>query len=688
VRVRDDFVQVPFPRLASTSDRQIARAVESYRREAAIVDPRLTGEVTVQQKATALADLCERLRGDTGIQLAAGPSVADEKVTLFCQKVPLRDVMRQMSRPFGYAWLRSGKEGQYRYELVQDLRSQLLEEELRNRDRNAALLALETEIERYRPYLNLSPDDARSRAKSAPPTEKELLEKLAGVGCGCIQMYFRLTAEQSAALRAGVSLTFSAQPDPGQQPLPGDLARGVLQSYRGLGVIPFDGVDLGFILTTDFVANPRAVPVTAAPQARASVELSIRQGELGRFELGGSTRIFIGGKPGTDGIVPSTQQGNGPYAVGISPMVLRPENAVLNARFADEPALRLRVTVQPQPSCGATRGSALNSHLSPAAARQQPNAEPKVSTADVLEAIHRASGLPLISDSYTRLFKPEAVAARKQPLFGALNQIADAVRMRWIKEGSWLQFRTTGYYDDRLKEVPNRLLNRWAAVRQKCGMLPLDELIEIAQLPDAQLDGAEMAEGARDCLGLKEWELAQNGHLRPQLRYLASLTPEQRQRVTSSEGLRFTQMSLAQQQQFIAGGVIQPLQSLQDLEGAALRVEYTQPGEFEWRMGGELSWLQRVLPIEPGPQGRRALMPLTRSRTREAALAIARRIEPPLRAGLLKAGRSTEEVDRLLQGAEIVPTHLDLGILYFTGTSNRLLVYWVYPWSDDHTGRL
>jgi len=104
----------------------------------------------------------------------------------------LRDVMRQLSRPFGYTWLRSGKPGEYRYELVQDLRSQLLEEELRNRDRNAALLALEKETEKYRPYLSLSPDEALARSRTAPAEEKVLLERLAGRAWGAIQMYSRL----------------------------------------------------------------------------------------------------------------------------------------------------------------------------------------------------------------------------------------------------------------------------------------------------------------------------------------------------------------------------------------------------------------------------------------------------------------------------------------------------------------
>ena len=45
VPVKDDFVTIPFPRLASTSPRQIAGAVESYKHEAAIVDARLIREI-------------------------------------------------------------------------------------------------------------------------------------------------------------------------------------------------------------------------------------------------------------------------------------------------------------------------------------------------------------------------------------------------------------------------------------------------------------------------------------------------------------------------------------------------------------------------------------------------------------------------------------------------------------------
>src|SRR5438045_1618157 len=71
-------------------------------------DARLERRVSCAFKGMALSDLCDRLRADAGVALSAGGSVADEKVTIFCKELPLREVMRQLSRPFGYTWLRSG----------------------------------------------------------------------------------------------------------------------------------------------------------------------------------------------------------------------------------------------------------------------------------------------------------------------------------------------------------------------------------------------------------------------------------------------------------------------------------------------------------------------------------------------------------------------------------------------------
>jgi hypothetical protein len=690
LRVRDDFVQVPLPRLASVSERQIAAAVESYKQEVAIIDPRLARVVTLEQKATALSDLCERLRSETGIRLEAGQSVADEKVSVFCTKTPLRDVMRQLGRPFGYTWLRSGKQSEYRYELVQDLRSQLLEEELRNRDRNAAMLALDHEVERYRPYLDLSPDEALARSKTAPPAQKRLLERVAGQGWAGLQLYFRLSHGEMQALRGGRDLWYHSVPRPGQQPLPPAVSRRALESLRDYRMLKLPGAGFGF--TTDLTA-PGALPLAAVAEVRVMVGLMLSQSELGQLTLRGGTGFAVYGNLS----LPDTSTfGWADLAMGRSPAVQDPENSAANVKFARDPSLRPRVSVRPRPSCPPTpRAVAAPDTTTP----PESAPEPKVTSADVLEAVHRATGLPIVSDYYTRLYKPEAVSRVNQPLFDGLNRLADSMRMRWNKDGSWLQFRSASFYDDRLKEVPNRLLARWTASRRQHGALTLDDFCEIAQLPDVQLEAGEMAEGASACFGLVEWDMAR-GNLRQHLRFLARMTPAQRQEAMSARGLEFPRMTLAQQQQFISLAIDsddEPLQSLEELEGATLRVEYTLPGWFTWRVPGLESlpgrdWLQWVVPLGLGWHGRRAPRPQVRERTREAALATARRIAPQLSQEVVDAMRQLdprhEAVPIVPDESQIVPTKRDLTIIYIPGATHKRLIQYISPstWITNGTG--
>jgi RNA polymerase sigma-70 factor (ECF subfamily) len=641
--------------------------------EKEVVDSRLTQKVTLAFKGTSLSDLCEHLRAETGVHLAAGASVADEKVTLFCEKMPLRDVMRQLGRPFGYTWLRSGKMGAYKYELVQDLRSQLLEEELRNRDRHAALLSLEKEIERFRPYVGLSPDEALARSNTAPPAETPLLEILAGGGWGPIQMYYRLTRQDLETLRAGQELTFSGEPKPGERALPPDVMRGVIQSQRHLRLHKGGSVPI-FLGGSAGEARPEDLPLPAVPEVRANVYLWMRQTELGYLTLGGGCYIFYSG--------PRTGEGGGgnSYATGRNPSVLQMENRLFTGKWAGDPVLRPRVTVQPQPSCRPAPAARASDGSVP---------DPQVTTADVLEALHRATGLPIVADHYTRLYPAAAVSVRSLPVYQALNQLADAMRLRWAREGDWLQFRSASYYDDRIKEVPNRLLTRWATSRRQRGWLSLDELVEIAQLPDAQLDGTEMAEGARDCFGLAEWDLVRNGNFRPHLRYLAGFTPEQRQKTMTDAGLPFAAMPLSQQQQFIAHAVQDhplsgPFQSLEELAGATLRVEYTQPGEYQWGDPARAyNWKQWALIVEPGKQGRWAPRPALRGNTREAVVEAMRRLDPKIRelavnTDRFKGAQPDPELP-LPPEAQIFPTELSLTFVYFPSGSNARLIHIVRP---------
>jgi hypothetical protein len=268
--------------------------------------------------------------------------------------------------------------------------------------------------------------------------------------------------------------------------------------------------------------------------------------------------------------------------------------------------------------------------------------EPRVTPADVLEALYRATGRPIVADFYTRLYPPSEVTVQDLPLFEALNRLADRIRLRWNREGDWLQFRSTSYFHDRLKEVPNRFLARWADSRRRHGALTLDDLIEIAQLTDAQLDAVGMAEGARACFGLNEWVLPRWKRIREQLRYLAEFTPDQRRQVQTPAGLLFSRMTLAQQRGYLARAFHEGQNAhLDDLAEATLYVDYSLPGWFRW------SPPPRVRAYRPSP---------VRERTQAAALQAALRIDPHV------------------EEAHIVPTRLDMVFLFIPNSIDALRV--------------
>jgi hypothetical protein len=251
--------------------------------------------------------------------------------------------------------------------------------------------------------------------------------------------------------------------------------------------------------------------------------------------------------------------------------------------------------------------------------------------------------MSIVADYYTRLYPPTALTVTGQTLFDALNRLADTMRFRWQvdREQNWLQFRSASYYDDRLKEVSNRLLACWSASRQKHGALTLDDLVEIALLSDAQLDGVEMAEGARECSGLAEWDAARNGNTRAHLRFLATLSPAQRQAAASAEGLALDRLSPAQQQQFLSH--LLPAEKdpdwetfMANLQGITLQVGYTIPGAFEWHAPEDL--------VGPG------WAPLRPARVRERTL-----------AATLQAAR---RYDPNVTEAQISPTNLNVTFIY------------------------
>src|SRR5207244_1761973 len=141
---------------------------------------------------------------------------------------------------------------------------------------------------------------------------------------------------------------------------------------------------------------PGQVPPAALPEARATASLSIRQVEPGRLALMYDAGTFSQGDlPNSGG---AWRQGDGTLAVAASPSVMKPDNAAANARLAADATFHRRVSIQPEGHCLATVA------LPPEGQPESAAALKRATTADALEALHRATGLPIVSDFYTRLY--------------------------------------------------------------------------------------------------------------------------------------------------------------------------------------------------------------------------------------------------------------------------------------------
>ena len=523
----DGFVEVPLPQLAAESKAANAAAIRVYQDEKAIQDPRLQRRVTIAKKAVSFGQLLEQLAKETSIDISATRGVADDKLTVFCKDKPLRDLLRQITQHFGFVWERTGTDPAYAYRLKQPLRNQFLEEELRNKDRNEALLALDREMEDMKKHFDLSPDQARAAAEHAEGKEKEHLDALGGLGWGPSRLYFGLSNEEHDTLLAGKPLSFgdsgmagnNLSYSEGHQALPPALAQSVLNSLAGHAFIEGDSIHM--YSDRDQASKDKVKGKSPAEAgAQPSAQLRLQRNELGQFTLEGMSGFSNGG---------SSALGGTTLAVGISPSASSPKNAEANAAKKKLPAYQ-KATELTEPPVSDDRK------------------ERKWTSADLLEKLHKATGKDVIGDYFTRLAPAKS---EKGNLFEVLTRTCDPLRLRWDEKEGWLTFRSTDFFNMRLKEVPNRLLEKWAAQRQKARSLSSDDVREFSRLSNDQLDSSTMAEGAKLLYGLEEWSWVRGENIRELWRFYDGLPTALRTAMASEKGLRFSQMGLDARQKYL-----------------------------------------------------------------------------------------------------------------------------------------
>jgi hypothetical protein len=518
VRGGDDFVHVSVPQLAGVGNAGTGEALRSYQQERQVVDARLQRRVTLALKGESFADLCVLLGREAGIELTAAKNVADDKVTIFCTNRPVRELLREIVNLFGFVVERSSLEENYRYRLSQPLRAQLLEEELRSRDANEALVDLDRQMEELQKLAgDLTPEELRTQAEDASPERKALLEKLGKNGWGAAKIFGNLGQDQLAALRAGKTLRFQGDE------LPENLRAGTLASqvttFLSRGANGRPQMDWGKPVEG-------AVHPDKFPGVDPSVTLSLSRNELGQVTLTGSAGGTLADGPDSNFKWNNLVE----LGVGVSPSSRAPENARARAARASEPELLKSV------------------------AREKLPRKSVATAADALERLHKATGRDIVADYYTRLVDLDAALPEKNAtLFQTLCTLGDVCKLRWDERNGVLTFRSVSFFNDRPKEVPNRWIRKWVENRKsKEETALLDNVLEMSGLRDEQLNADALSEGMVALFGMDEWRLARNATLRESWRLVASLPKSLRAVSLTERGVGFGQLSAQQRQRFVS----------------------------------------------------------------------------------------------------------------------------------------
>nr|WP_309696669.1 hypothetical protein [Armatimonas sp.] len=499
----DDFITVALPAIAAT-DKGVGTALEAAQKEQAIVDARLVRTMTLAIKAQPFSQLCEQLTKETGITFTANPRVADDEVTLYCTARPLREIMRQLAKHFGFEWRRTGQEPQFSYELTQSLSRQLLEESLRQQDRDALLVKIEEEVRAFQKLLELSPEQRKTRREQLQEKmskDRAAFNEYLRLGWldqgaeTVLPKFLQLSPDELGRIRSGQPYEWDLMPGGVISPA---LQRQVKEAFQN----PFGGGEL---------PQRDRGPITSL-QGRLLLE---------KKEDAWTLRGYL-----------QTNQGGIGLPLATAPTLANAaiDNAARNKALAKDPALQKLVSLSIAASC------TLKHHSFPEF--DEFTEGPKIIEADALAALHKATGQDIIGDQFLRLSIP--VSVEKKSIFQALCTVGDSLRLHWGKSEGWLTFRTPDYYAARPQEIPQRLRERWSVTKRKNGSLTIHELAEMGSLPVATLDSSRVAQSLIARYGLDEWPLIRAEQARPHWSLLSQLTAEQREAAVSEAGLAYS----------------------------------------------------------------------------------------------------------------------------------------------------
>jgi hypothetical protein len=449
------------------------------------LDPALNKPVTIAAKGEAISDVTAMLHNQTGVNLKADPGIADQKVTIFVDDMPLRDLMDKLAGVFEYNWKVSGGRA---YVISEPAEVRAAREKAWQRfvsdswadvdatvRRRAVLTvdqsALQAEMKRIQ-SLPQSGDSNPWQERNKMMDERET--PIAAVLMGDLafgKLYSKLSREEVQALKDGNSLHFDSQSEDPDWKVPSDV-----MDY----VKPFVQMQECF--------SPRFGSKGVVPDwERCGLTLQAFVNRNG-VRLDGNVLLL----PLDTKKIQYLPQ----YQYWLNSIhVELPDRNLCNLppSMPDASSLNVRVDMTVEELGSEARTMAWNW-----------NNNYWITRSDALAVMHRKFGIQVVSDHYTSYTPRQSWGNGDHSLYQELMQTTRG-DCSWRWDGKCLYMRDKDVRNSDAVEIPNRLLRKWQA-DAKQGYVTLDDYGEIAQLNDTTL--GELDHNAR-LLGLESihWDL-------------------------------------------------------------------------------------------------------------------------------------------------------------------------------------
>ncbi len=512
-------------------------------------EPRLEKLVTLRLREDPLVDLLEQVGRETGVALAATSDTADERVILFARERPAREVLARVAEHFDYTWVVESRGGKRTLVLAQSVAAKRREAALRT-GRTRDIAALRGYLERESAELNspktlallklplrqrlaraaklrdqlfgpvvvtitesggqsferLPPQPGPSPAlKGRLETELQQIERVAPDPSGVASRevaragYHALGEEQRTALWEGRSVILTYPPESGKNRLPHESAEMLASPILAEATAP----------EYKFTGAVDHLPVQKVERVRLTMRLEIRA-----LQAQMRLRLKVLGSGAREGEPATRVEWN--FTEDLSPNWVQPNVPALNPEPLDDSTRSLTQPVTfPWPIRPLSRESPGRRNGT------------DVGFADALELLAEQVSYPLLADGYLTGWFSGQVNRGATSLSGLLGQIAGHFDRTCTLSNGYLLFRHCQWADKRAAEPPARKVRRWEESMRRFGSLRINELLEVARLPDSQCEvfAARLAPSCSWGVELLNADLEQSGAA---LRFLDAMPPAKR----------------------------------------------------------------------------------------------------------------------------------------------------------------